>query len=72
MKHTDIPREQFDENFMFVQNTEDGKSLFVLKQDAERFDAGEMDSVELYYAYFNKDESGVLLQPSGQFVKQNN
>jgi len=27
--------------------------------------------VELYYAYFNNDESGVLLQPSGQFVRNN-
>jgi len=69
MKHTDIPREQFDANFMYVNESEDGKSLFVLKQDAERFDNKELDRVELYYAYFNQDESGVLLQPSGQFVK---
>jgi len=71
MKHTDIPREQFDENFMYVQDSEDGKSLFVLKLDAQKFDNGELDKVELYYAYFNKEESGVLLQPSGQFVKKN-
>jgi len=71
MKHTDIPREQFDENFMYVQDSEDGKSLFVLKLDAEKFDKRELDKVELYYAYFNQDESGVLLQPSGQFVKRN-
>lgn len=71
MKHTDIPREQFDENFMYVQDSDDGKSLFVLKLDAEKFEKGELDSVELYYAYFNQNESGVLLQPSGQFVKKN-
>lgn len=70
MKHTDIPREQFDENFMYVQDSEDGKSLFVLKLDAQKFDSGELDKVELYYAYFNQEESGVLLQPSGQFVKR--
>lgn len=71
MKHNDIPREQFDENFMYVQDSEDGKSLFVLKLDAQKFDSGELDQVELYYAYFNKEESGVLLQPSGRFVTKN-
>jgi len=70
LKFKDIPRNEFDANFMFVQNDEKDKSLFVLKADAQKFEAGELDSVELYYAYFNDDESGVLLQPSGTFVKR--
>jgi hypothetical protein len=71
IKHEDIQKEVFDANFMFVQNNEKNQSLFALKSDTQKFDAGEINEVHLFIAYENSTKDGYLIQPSGKSVSRN-
>jgi len=45
--------------------------MFVLKSDAAKFDAGEIDEVHLFIAYENGSKTGYLIHPSGKSVSKN-
>ena len=71
IKHEDIEKAVFDANFMYVQNNDEGQSMFILKSDAAKFDAGEIDEVHLFIAYENGSKTGYLIHPSGKSVSKN-